>query len=164
VVEIIAGYGNSGGLETDGVDLRINTDFDFGNWGALQNRMTVSWVNSYEVTDNGGNAIDFIGYLGLPEYRATLGNDWTIGDWTMTWNVNYIDGQRNPGAVQGVGGYATNDVQLSWNAPWNGRIAVGATNVGDRYPELVAYDGRPWNFYLYDAYGRTVYMRYTQTF
>ena len=63
-----------------------------------------------------------------------------------------------------VGGYATNDLQFTWNAPWNAKIALGATNIGDRYPELVPFDGRPWNFYLYDAYGRTVYFRYTQTF
>ena len=43
-------------------------------------------------------------------------------------------------------------------------MTIGATNVGDRYPELTAFDGRPWNFYLYDAYGRTTYFRYTQTF
>ena len=28
----------------------------------------------------------------------------------------------------------------------------------------VGYDGRPFNFYLYDAYGRTTYFRYTQSF
>ena len=31
--------------------------------------------------------------------------------------------------------------QVAWSAPWNGKIAVGATNVGDRYPELVPFDG-----------------------
>ena len=104
-----------------------------------------------------------------PQLRANLSNDWSLGDFTFTWNTNYIEGQQNPRTASGaagtrVGGYATNDVQVAWQAPWNGKVAFGAMNVGNRYPELKAYDGRPWNFYLYDAYGRTVYLRYTQSF
>ena len=168
ITEIVAGYANEGDLKTDGVDFRANTDFDFGTAGRLQNRLTVSWINSYEITDILGPREE-IGTLGAPELRVNLANDWSWGDFNFAWNINYIDGQQDPDRTDGtpglqVGGYATNDVQVMWNAPWNAKIAVGATNVGDRYPELVQYDGRPWNFYLYDAYGRTVYFRYTQTF
>ena len=169
ITEIIAGYANEGDLRTDGVDFRANTDFDFGGAGRLQNRLTVSWINKYEITTINGEVVDSIGQMGAPKLRANLSNDWSLGDWNFTWNVNYIDGQQNPNTSTGaagarVGGYATNDVQVAWQAPWNGKVAFGAMNVGNRYPELVAYDGRPWNFYLYDAYGRTVYLRYTQSF
>lgn len=167
--EIVAGYANEGDLKTDGVDFRANTDFDFGGAGRLQNRLTVSWINKYEVTTINGEVVDYIGRMGNPQLRANLSNDWSLGDFTFTWNINYIDGQQNPRTASGaagtrVGGYATNDVQVAWQAPWNGKVAFGAMNVGNRYPELKAYDGRPWNFYLYDAYGRTVYLRYTQSF
>ena len=165
ITEITAGYANEGDLETDGIDFRANTDFDLGGAGRLQNRLTVSWVNKYDVTTINGEVIEYAGRLGTPDLRANLSNDWAFGDWAFTWNINYIDGQQDPGDDGlSVGGYATNDVQVAWSAPWNGKVAIGATNVGDRYPELVPYDGRPWNFYLYDAYGRTVYLRYTQTF
>ncbi len=163
ITEITAGYANAGDLETDGIDFRANTDFDFGGAGRLQNRLTVSWVNKYDVTTPQGVLIEYSGLLGYPDLRANLANDWAFGDWNFTWNINYIAGQESSATSQ-VGGYATNDVQVAWSAPWNGKIAIGATNVGDRYPELVPFDGRPWNFYLYDAYGRTVYLRYTQTF
>ncbi|ADV26596.1 TonB-dependent receptor [Pseudoxanthomonas suwonensis 11-1] len=163
ITEITAGYGNSGQLETDGIDFRANTDFDLGGWGRLQNRLTVSYINKYEEIDAVGNAIDWAGRLGYPDLRSTLSNDWSWGDWGLAWNINYIEGQEEPNGTN-VGGYATNDVQVSWSAPWNAKISLGAINIGDRYPELVGYDGRPWNFYLYDAYGRTVYFRYTQTF
>ncbi len=167
--EIVAGYANEGDLKTDGVDFRANTDFDFGGAGRLQNRLTVSWINKYEVTTINGEVVDYIGRMGSPQLRANLSNDWSLADFTFTWNINYIDGQQNPTTASGaagtrVGGYATNDVQVAWQAPWNGKVAIGAMNVGNRYPELKAYDGRPWNFYLYDAYGRTVYLRYTQSF
>ncbi len=172
ITEITAGYRNVGTLETNGVDFRANTDFDFGGAGRLQNRLTVSYVNKYDVI-SGNYVTTYEGEIGYPDLRANLANDWAFGDWNFTWNVNYIGGQDTAASVidgitvapaRDVGGYATNDVQVAWSAPWNAKIAVGATNVGDRYPELVAFDGRPWNFYLYDAYGRTVYFRYTQTF
>lgn len=168
ITEIVAGYANEGDLKTSGLDFRANTDFDFGGAGRLQNRLTVSYINEYEITDILGTR-DEIEWLGAPQMRVNLANDWSWGDFNFAWNINYIEGQQDPDRTDGtpglqVGGYTTNDVQVMWSAPWNAKIAVGATNVGDRYPELVQYDGRPWNFYLYDAYGRTVYFRYTQTF
>lgn len=159
ILDILAGYANQGTLNTDGIDARIGTDFDLADWGSLSNQLSVSWINSYEIDNGRGSVTENIDLVGTPEYRATLLNSWTYGDFTFGWNVNYIGGQDDI-----VGGYATNDVQMTWKAPWNGTIAIGATNVGDRYPQLISYDGRPWNFYLYDAYGRTTYLRYTQTF
>ncbi len=179
ILEITAGYGNAGVLKTDGVDFRANTDFDLGGMGSLQNRLSVSYINKYEQTDATGITIDYMdgdgkGRLGTPQLRANLQNTWSLGDFDVTWGINYIDGQKNPDTFNDagvlvsrgaeVGGYATNDLQISWKAPWNAKISLGANNIGDRYPELVSYDGRPWNFYLYDAYGRTTYFRYTQSF
>ncbi|HET9050016.1 MAG TPA: TonB-dependent receptor [Chiayiivirga sp.] len=163
IIKIIAGYGNVGTLETSGLDFRVGTNFDLGNAGSLQNRLTWSYVNKYEVTDVTGQTTDFAGYMGTPDTRINLQNVWALGDFDVSWNINFIDGQSTPGG-NSVGGYATNDLQFGWNAPWNGKFVIGATNLGDRYPELVEYDGRSWNFYLYDAYGRTPYFRYTQTF
>ena len=164
VREIIAGYGNAGNVQTNGVDLRANTNFDLGEMGRLRNRLSVSWINEYSVTDVTGSTSDFAGNVGTPDTRATLQNEWAKGDLTVTFGTNYIAGQENNAGTVKVGGYATNDLQVAWKAPWNATIAVGATNIGDRYPQLVGYSGRPWNFYLYDAYGRTTYFRYTQQF
>ncbi|MGH8061107.1 MAG: TonB-dependent receptor plug domain-containing protein [Pseudoxanthomonas sp.] len=162
IQQIEAGYANRGETKTNGLDFRLNTNFDLDSMGKLTNKLTVSYVNKYTVEDVTGRAIEQLGLNGAPDLRATLQNSWSYGDFTVDFNTNYIGGQDR--GTNPVGGYATNDLQLSWKAPWNATIAVGATNVGDRYPELVSYDGRPWNFYLYDAYGRTTYFRYTQTF
>ena len=161
-------------MSTDGLDLRLNTSFDLGGAGKLENRLTVSYINKYEIELLQGLIVKYDGLVGYPDLRANLSNRWSYGDFSFDWSINYIDGQLDPDGydfeneevIPGsqVGGYATNDVQVSWKSPWNATIAVGATNVGDRYPELVDFDGRPWNFNLYDAYGRTVYFRYTQTF
>ena len=105
--EIITGYANEGTLETDGVDFRANTDFDFGGAGRLQNRLTVSYVNKYDVTSGAGTTVEWAGRLGYPDLRANLANDWSFGDWSFTWNINYIGGQEEPNSTtQQVGGYA----------------------------------------------------------
>ena len=163
-LQFIAGYANAGKTQATGLDFRANTDFDLGGMGRLRNFLTVSYISQYEVTDVSNVTVDFAGRVGTPDMRSTLSNQWTYGDFGVFWNFNYIDSQVNGAGTKIVGSYTTHDLQLNWNAPWNGRITIGATNLGDKYPALSAYDGRPWNFYLYDAYGRTTYFRYTQTF
>lgn len=157
ILDVTTGYANEGKLKTNGLDLRINTKFDLGAAGRLSNQLAVSYINSYKI-----DQFEYIGNLGQPQWRAGLNNTWDYGDLSVSWNVNYIDGQED--STGQVGGYATNDLQFSYKTPWNSTVAIGANNVGDRYPELVGYDNRPWNFNLYDAYGRTIYFRYTQQF
>ncbi len=147
-------YFNQGLIETDGADLKVRTSFDIGSWGSIANQLDVSWLRSQKV-DGGDNAV---GALGVPEYRASLMNIWNIGDFSMNWNLRYIDSNGS------VGSQTLHDVQGTWNAPWNGRITIGVTNIENELPELVAFGGRNYNFNLYDAYGRTPYIRYTQEF
>jgi iron complex outermembrane receptor protein len=155
---ITTGFANRGELKTDGLDLRLNTDFDFGTMGRLQNMLNVSYVLGYEVSDITGRLIDQTGLGGAPDMRATLRNEWQMGDFGVGFTTNFIGDHGN------YASYATNDVQFTYNTPWNARVSIGATNVGDRYPQLIPYQGRPWNFFLYDAYGRTTYFRYVQSF
>src|SRR5690606_34826900 len=137
ITESIAGYANEGDLETDGIDFRANTDFDFGGAGRLQNRLTVSYINKFDITTVNGELVEDAGRLGSPDLRANLANEWTLGDFAFSWNINDIDGQKDPDEIDDgevipglqVGGYATNDVQVVWSAPWNAKIAVGAMNV-----------------------------------
>jgi iron complex outermembrane receptor protein len=155
---LTTGFANRGELKTDGLDLRLGTDFDMGSMGTLRNQLNVSYILALEVSDITGRLVDQVNLGGAPELRAGLANNWSYGDFSVDFNTNFIASHGN------YGGYATNDLQFTYKTPWNARVSVGATNVGDRYPQLIPYDGRPWNFYLYDAYGRTTYFRYTQSF
>ena len=157
ITEITTGFANAGDLDTDGLDARFNTRFDLGG-GRLDSELAVSWINKFEITSPAGVTTDQIDLPGNPELRGAFRNSWSKGDFAVTWNANHI------GKNAEWSSYTTHDVQLSWNAPWNATFVVGATNVGDRYPELRNFDGRPFNFFLYDAYGRTPYIRYTQRF
>jgi iron complex outermembrane receptor protein len=60
--------------------------------------------------------------------------------------------------------YLTHDLQASVELPWNAKFTVGVNNVTNEMPQLINFDGRPFNFFLYDAYGRTPYARYEQRF
>jgi len=155
---LTTGFANRGLLQTDGLDFRLGTDFDLGGMGKLSNQLTVSYIRSLEISDITGRMVEQTNLGGAPDTRANLYNTWEYGDFSVAFNTNYLGSHGN------YGGYATNDLQFSYKTPWNARVSIGATNVGDRYPELIPYDGRPWNFYLYDAYGRTTYFRYVQTF
>lgn len=159
IKQVNAGYGNEGTLNTNGLDLAARTRFDLAG-GRMQNMLQIGYVNEYTIDDGE----DLAGTVGAPDVRANLSNQYNTGAWTFGTITRYIKGQQDPGATRRVGGYTLNDVYATVKAPWNGDFTVGVNNVGNRYPQLYSYDGRPWNFNLYDAYGRTIYFRYTQKF
>lgn len=174
ISEVNTAYANEGDLETSGIDLNLRTRIELGDSGRLENWLQVARVLDYTVTD-GTTVKDRLGWIASPDLRATLRNSWTLGALTANWNLNYIDSQENPGTTPAfgftgggpgsrLGSYTTHDLSVTYRAPWQGSITVGVNNAGDRYPELLEVRGRPWNFELYDAYGRTVYLRYAQTF
>ncbi|AVP95987.1 TonB-dependent receptor [Ahniella affigens] len=160
IVLIVRGATNEGDLKTNGVDFSIGANFELGAFGTLTSRLQGTKVLGWEL-----DGTEFAGSFGAPDLRLGLNNTWTLGDWSVAFNSNFIDGTPEDTVSPAIGGYTTHDLQLVWKAPWNATLALGATNIGDKYPSLdSAFQGRPWNFYLYDAYGRTPYVRYTQTF
>ena len=160
---ITRGYGNQGTLETSGLDLNLNTRFDFNEMGALRSNLSMSYTAKYDV--DGADQLDFSAF---PAYRGVLSNVYSIGDFDLAWNMNIIgDTARLSGAEYlPVSTWITNDINVSYNAPWGGKVTVGSNNVGGKAPILgTDPDGsREYNFSLYDGYGRIVYARYTQSF
>lgn len=170
IAQILTGYGNEGDLETDGVDLNARFNFDFEDAGRLASNFQVSWIDNLSI-DGGRNLVRD---PGVPQWRAVLQNVYNINDFTVAWNVNTIGGQyTDVDAVAGndgvgrsgnMGVWTTHDLQVSYNTPWDGQISVGAQNVFEKYPTIEDFDGREYNYYLYNGYGRVAYVRYTQTF
>jgi len=107
---------------------------------------------------------------GLPSYRSVISNLYELGDFSFAWNTNIIGEQCDDivaGACVGhVPTWTTNDVQVNYFTPWDGKVTVGARNVTDKEPPIGVGDvgSRDYDFGLYDGYGRIVYARYTQTF
>ena len=169
ILYVQRGFTNLGKLELTGADLNVRTNFDFGDFGALRNQLQISRVFHYYV-DGSESIVDD---AAVPQDRASLNSEWTLGDFSFAWNISYIDGTLSTAAQLGdpdypqrLSSYTTHDLQASWNAPWQGRFTLGVQNAFDREPVIDAYDptGRGFAFSLYDQYGRTPYFRYTQTF
>ncbi|MFP5306715.1 MAG: TonB-dependent receptor plug domain-containing protein, partial [Gammaproteobacteria bacterium] len=130
-------------IETQGLDLLVNTRFDFAGWGTLRPKLAATYVLGYEVDDGILPVRDEVGDPGQPEYRLTATVPWTIGDFTATWNTTYIDatagatvpGDPDPLKLQQAGHVASNtvhDVQINWETPWNGSLIVGVRDLFDR--------------------------------
>lgn len=160
ITNVTRGSVNEGTLETNGFDLNIRTDFKFGAMGRLQSNLQYSEVSKYTI--NGGT--DQVGSQGLPKARLNLGNTWTLGGLSAVLNVNHIDKQPGLAGEPSTKAWTTVSAAISYRTPWKSRITVGVLNLEDKKPELISYDGRPWNFYLYDALGRQTYVRLTQEF
>lgn len=169
------GYANFGTLETRGIDLRLDAQFDFATLGVLNSRLQLSRVLDYRV-DRGA---DRVGDPSFPKFRAGWHNDWTRGDFSLAWTVQHIDGTLSTAGMNVLSGsdddygyphrlpsWTTHALQASWNAPWNGRISVGVQNVGDKGPVLdpLSTTGSYYDFRLYDGYGRVPYLRYQHSF
>lgn len=161
--QVVRGFGNQGTLNTAGLDLNLNTRFDFNEMGTLRQNVTVSYTQKYEV--DGNSQLDFDAF---PRYRSVVSNVYSIGDFDFAYNINIIgDTSRFDGAEYlPVGHWITNDIQATYNAAWGGKVTIGSRNVGGKNPTLDTDPGgaRPYNFNLYNGYGRIVYARYTQSF
>lgn len=159
ITRIDAGYANEGTLKTSGIDLNMVTRFNLGNWGKVSQNYTYAQVLKYSVDGD-----DIIGDVGSPKSRAVLGHTWSMGPFEVSWNINYIGSQKDT-ATRNVGSWVTHDLQGSWDTPIKGgTLTLGVLNVTDKMPQLVSYDGRNFNFYLYDSYGIQPYVRFTQKF
>ncbi|NQD38729.1 TonB-dependent receptor [Permianibacter sp. IMCC34836] len=166
IVQGNTGSANSGDIHMNGLDISLNTKFDFGAAGRLENLLNINWSKTLEV-DGGENLIGFVsGDTAYPEYRGLLANQYYFSDFMFSWNINYISDLPGLGddGEETQPDWVTHDVQVSWNAPWNGQIVVGVTNVTDEEPNLSDNASRGFNFDLYDGYGKVTYFRYSQTF
>ncbi|MEL1263592.1 TonB-dependent receptor domain-containing protein [Pseudoxanthomonas putridarboris] len=192
VGDLSYGGRNAGYTETEGFDLDVNyvLDTDYGRFNA---KWSTTYVSLYEVKstndadtipeqDNGiadNNGVNF-------RIRSNLNLGWAYNDFGVTWGMRYNSGAKeecffdehcsNPdfqapwtqGAtvpMNRVGSVTFHDLQVSWNAPWNARIAIGANNVFAKDPPIF-YNAPASGFSFYGGHdlGRFVYARYQQKF
>lgn len=159
ITEILAGYANEGTLKVSGLDVTVDGRWSLGGYGKFHH--TLTWSHMEEYVQDGD---DLAGTQGIPKDRIVLANNWTRGEFDVSWNFNYIG--KNGTGTRLTKAYLTHDLQLNWSPAFikGAKLTVGALNLGDKQPQLIRYDGRNFNFYLYDSYGRQAYVRYTQSF
>ncbi len=158
ITSLVRGSVNEGTVDTNGYDLTARTDFKLGDMGRLQNLLQYSNVNSYTIND-GEN---LIGYQGNPGTRWSLSNMWTYQRVQTALSFNHIAAQNLGAASTHTKAYMTTNLSVTYRHPTKTTVSVGVRNLEGKLPQLITYDGRPWNFNLYDALGRQVYFRLTQ--
>ncbi len=179
------GYANLGKVSTEGYDFTVRTNFDLGGAGSLRNQLMVSYVADQHTNDND----NYAGQPGAPRIRAGLQNIWSLSDFEVTWNINYIHRTQSlvyrdyvaevrEGDFQGtwdqytegccsktIASYISHDLQFSYKAPWDATVSLGVRNALNRDPSFDrAYGGDSTETDLYDVWGRVPYFRYTQRF
>ncbi len=168
----LRGFANRGELETSGLDLNARFNFK-ALGGTMASGIQISHLLKWE----NPATRDFIDDPGLPATRAVFNNTYSYGDFTIGYNLNLISDQcdtvtADPNSTNGVicnghvPTWVTHDVQFNYHTSWDGRITIGARNIGNKYPPLFVGNAgnRDYDFNLYDGYGRITYVRYTQSF
>ncbi|MEN1957393.1 TonB-dependent receptor domain-containing protein [Luteimonas changyuni] len=197
VSQLRYGMRNAGWAETEGFDLDVNysMDTDVGRFGARWATTYVSSYDVKSTDDPEAVPGPANGFSGNFRVRSNLNLSWALNDFAVTWGMRYTSGAKEgcmgfedadgnlehcslpnyqaPDTLgrivpqNEVGSTTFNDLQVSWNAPWNARIAVGANNVLDKDPPLYYNsNGRASGFSFYGGHdiGRFIYMRYQQKF
>ena len=197
VSSLFSGEENQGWLDVAGYDVDLTyalPKFSFGQF-TLDSKSTYYSHNNTEqyagvpVTNNNG----FSSYW---RTRSNFTIGWAYKSYGVQWTLRYYSPLKEPCYnaadsafpctlpnyyLPGVGitpitqipSVTFNDVQVYWNTPWKGTIALGANNVFNRVGPYfyggyeVGSSVNTDSQYLYNPsydYGRFVYLRYTQKF
>ncbi|MCI2243380.1 TonB-dependent receptor [Xanthomonas sp. PPL568] len=189
VVSLSRGNTNLGALETEGYNFVANYRLPEFAVGQFSLRLDSNYLVAFrQQSDKGSPWNDYAGYWNYPRVRATLGVNWVKGDLSASWNLRYYGGYRDfcqyaeecnepnyqtPNAGWG-GGVGANkkgaityqDVSMTWSAPWNGAVTVGARNIWNKQPPIT-YSLTNNSSSSIDPmldYDRYLFMQYTQRF
>ncbi len=182
------GLANLGSLETEGWDFGVKYRLPEFGIGQFAIDWQTSYVSKYDEAsqDSDGNDIMVgrVGDAGIFRVRSNLGVDWSLGDFSVNWTARYYSGMKescvaNRGTctdpdhyangeadpIRWTGSNTFHDVQVSWKAPWNATIAIGANNVFDHQgPIMFTSPNSDFAYYGGFDYSRFIYAKYVQRF
>lgn len=181
-------YININKQRTRGYDLQVNydNDFSFGKV-SLDAQVTYTIEDVYQLFDSsaesGTTTEDQVGYIGRPKTVGIANASLERGDWTYTWNTQYVSSTMNRDldptfTYQGYAG-ATRDIKAGWQlrhavsvgyeqGDWG--ILFGVRNLTDKDPPLMStgtatrYGNVPAFATQYDWFGRTYFVRLNYKF
>ncbi len=189
VSAITYGTANLGKMKTEGYDLGIKYRLPELAIG----QFSIDWQTSYtaKYDEQGQNSagdnimIGRVGEPGLFRVRSNLGVNWQYGDFGVNYTARYYSGMKEScisladgwcdapnhmangetDPLRHTGSNTFHDLQVSWKAPWDATIALGANNVFDHKGPL-QYSAPNSAFAYYGGFdvGRFLYMKYTQRF
>ncbi|SFW35914.1 TonB-dependent receptor plug domain-containing protein [Luteibacter sp. UNCMF366Tsu5.1] len=157
IVQLDESLANLGSLRTEGYDLGVHYRFPETRFGEFTLLSDSTYLSDYtQVSSPGAAPRHLAGYMngvqGLYRVRSNLSLDWSWRRFGATWTTRYFSGLKDAcwsadvecnrpteiNALTGAtgvsrkGGVAFHDLQLRWQAPWNGNFRVGVNNVFGR--------------------------------
>ncbi len=189
ITAITYGTANLGKMETEGYDLGVKYRLPELAIG----QFSIDWQTSYtakydeEGQNSAGDTITIgrVSEPGLFRVRSNLGVNWQYGDFGVNWTARYYSGMKEncisladgwcdapnhysngeTDPLRHTGSNTFHDLQVSWKAPWEATIALGANNVFDhRGPLMYSAPNSAFAYYGGFDVGRFLYMKYTQRF
>lgn len=169
---------NTGELTTDGFDLHAMYSFPEGSMGNFSMDGALSYVSSFEITNEDGSKTDGAGsrnfgnpFPSVPELRANFRTSWAKGPHNAFVAVRYIDGYSNDQPVDPIpiDSWTAIDLRYAYSMDrfFGGEalLAIGANNVFDEDPPSLGDGQRPgYDDQVADIRGRTVYGEVTVRF
>ncbi|KOQ66873.1 TonB-dependent receptor [Stenotrophomonas maltophilia] len=189
VSAITYGTANLGKMETEGYDLGIKYRLPELAIGQFSIDWTTSYTAKYDEqrqnSDGDNIMVGRVSEPGLFRVRSNLGVNWQYGDFGVNYTARYYSGMKEScisladgwcdapnhmangetDPLRHTGSNTFHDLQVSWKAPWDATIALGANNVFDHKGSL-QYSAPNSAFAYYGGFdvGRFLYMKYTQRF
>ena len=187
ITSMFYGLANLGGMETEGFDLGIRYRLPELSIGQINIDWQNSYVSKYDTASQNARGetimVGGVGDAGIFRLRSNLGVNWSFGDFSASWNTRYYSGMKescvagrpctdpdrianeSTDPVRRVGSNTFHDIQLSWKAPWNATVAIGANNAFNHQgPIMFTNPNSQYPYYGGFDIGRMLYMKYTQKF
>lgn len=146
----------------EALDLSVAYGFDAGVVGELELQVELSHVLNQDLKPAQAGLGTGLGLVSQPENQATVGFNWSRGDFSGSVSSQYTDGIMLNGQVHPAA-WTTVDINFAWRTPWNASLSLGAQNFlgQDRGgPELGLDASTPPE--LDSAFSRVPYVRYEQ--
>ncbi|MGY1426610.1 TonB-dependent receptor plug domain-containing protein [Lysobacter sp. A289] len=189
VNELTYGLRNAGYVETEGFDFGLAYRFDTASLG----QFGINWDSTYVSKNNLKTTNDAdtpespsVGFGGNFRIRSNMNLNWSYADFAVNWGMRYYSsmkeqcyfadrcnlpdyaapdtyGENVP--LNQVGSNTFHDLQVSWDAPWNATVSVGANNVFDHQGQaMFSQPNSNYSYYGGFDIGRFMYMKYQQRF
>ncbi|HEX7989470.1 MAG TPA: TonB-dependent receptor [Stenotrophomonas sp.] len=160
VTSLSRGNANLGALETEGYNFGVRYRLPETAIGTFGVNLDANYLSAFrQQSAKGAEWDNYAGYWNYPRVRATLGLNWAKDTLSANWGMRYYGGFRDYCYDEGVecnepnyqtpnGGWAGgegankkgaivfHDVSVTWQAPWDGSVTVGARNVFDKQPPI----------------------------
>ncbi len=189
ISDMFYGLANLGQMETEGYDLGVKYRLPEMSFGQISIDSQTTYTAKYdEVGQNSKGQNIIVGNVGSPgifRVRSNLGVNWEYGDFGVNYTARYYSGMKETcvskaegwcdlpnryengekAPLRTTGSNTFHDLQVSYKAPWDATIAVGANNVFNHRGAL-QYSAPNSDFAYYGGFdiGRFLYMKYTQRF